>query len=162
MANIPTQPQVDAILDDIDHYAIRLRELWKWASPSFYDRPRRGSVNPTTTRPPEDHEMKPRSAAPGSFSDPTASALAMSDKVRRLGRHAGREIVDARNRLGSAIADLNDALRELDPPEGPEVADVRLRPHPAGKRDLAQAQAAQARRGRRAVKSNNWDEVTGG
>jgi len=165
MAAIPTQSQVEALLDDIEHNVRRLRELWKWAAPNIYERPKRRGIdiNPHITKQAEDYQMKPRSAPPGSGSkDPVGDLVASTEKFRRHARHAGREILDARNRLGTALADLNDAMALLDDPNpDPEVADVRLLEHPAGKRDLAQAQAAQARRGRRAVGSGNWDEVTG-
>jgi hypothetical protein len=162
--DMPTQGQLDALLDDIEHNAARLRELWRWAAPSIYERPRRRGIDIdlSASKQPQDYQMKPRGSGPGSGpGDPVGDIVAATEKFRRLARHAGREIADARNRLGTALADLNDAMRLLDPPLGPEVADVALLPHPAGKRDLAQSKAAQARRGRRAQASGDYGEVTG-
>lgn len=166
MSDIPTQDQAEVLLDDIQHATTRLRELWRWAAPSIYERPRRRGmdINPHATKQPEDYQMKPRGAGPGSStSDPVGDIVASTEKFRRLVRHAGREISDARNRVQSAVADLNDAFKLLDDPHpGPEVADVRYLPHPAGDREIKGAKAAQARRGVRARDTGDYSEVTGG
>jgi hypothetical protein len=161
--DIPTTDQVEVMLDDIIDYATKLRELWKWAAPSIYERPRRKGmdINPSAAKRPEDFQLKPRGAGPGSNKDPIGDIVTATDRFRTKIRHAGGEIEDAANRLGTASADINDAMLLLNPPPGPEVADVRLLPHPSTPRDMAQAQAAQARRLARARRTGDWDEVTG-
>lgn len=75
--------------------------------------------------------------------------------------NAVREVDDAANRLATAVAELRDAARLLDPPEGVEVADPRLRPRDADSGDLRRAREAQERRRTRAAASGDWTEVTG-
>lgn len=142
---LPSPEQFDRLLGDIEADTERLRDLWRWAAPDAFRRPKHGHGD----------------AVSGGERPDVANQVASTETYRKLLRHASRELVDAQNRVRTAVADLNDALQLLDPPAGPEVADVRLLPHPADKGDIVRAQKAQARRQARARQTGDWAEVMG-
>ena len=142
---IPSPEQLDRLLGDIEDDCRKLRDLWRWAHPDAFRRPKHGS----------------RDVVSGGSTSDVADSVVATESFRTKIRHASREMVDARTRIHGAVADLNDALGLLDPPPGPEVADVRFLPHPADKGDVRRAQQAQSRRNARAAASGDYSEVTG-
>lgn len=145
MVDIPKPDVIEAYLGDVEHAVSAVRDGYRWLFPDAYRRPKHASQELVSGGRPQ---------------DVADLALATEAQRRRL-RDAARSVVEARNALGRAVADLNDAMLLLDPPPTVEVADVRLLPHPADAGDARRAKAAQARRLARAQRTGDWSEVTG-
>lgn len=141
----PRPDQVQALLDDIVHTARGLGATYRWLEPSAHQRPRHGA-----------HER----SSGGGTSD-IADEVAATSAVRGRIEWAARNVMDARNRLLTAQAALNDASNLLDPREAGPSVEERSLPHPADRGDLDRARKAQARRQDRAEASGDWAEVTG-
>lgn len=142
---IPNPDQLGRFLDDIRHHADVIEREYRWLQPDAYRGPKHGESDKVS----------------GGEHRDLAGTVGNTDRFRTHLRHAAREVLDAANRLAGAVADLNDAAKLLNPPPGPEVADVRLLPRPADRGDVERAREAQARRQVRAVASGDWGEVTG-
>lgn len=149
--SVPTPAQLKAYLDDIVQVVeqggtngIPLLEEYRWLEPNAHIRPKRGTAE--------------RSSGGGEHdvSDEVAATAAVRGRIE----WAARNVVDARNRLLSAVAALNDAVKLLDPPPTIDRHERSL-PHPADRGDLARARDAKERREKRARLSGDWDEVTG-
>jgi len=145
MREIPNPEQFNALLDDIAHQAFVLRDGFRWAHPDAFRRPKHASAEIVSGG--GDHDV--------------SDLVASTDRFRDRLRHACREVLEARNRLNGAVADLNDAMTLLEPPPSVEVADVRAIPRSADQGDLERARAAQDRRNVRAAATGDYSEVTG-
>ena len=142
---IPTSEQLGRSLVDIEHWCDKVRDLWRWAEPDAYRRPKRGS-----------NELVSGGAAPDLADD-----VISTERYRVLLRHAAREVLDAGNRIRGAVADLNDALALLEPLPSAQVSNATLLPRPADRGDLVRAREAQRHRESRARGSGDYGEVTG-
>lgn len=145
MQPIPRPDQIEGYLGDIDHAVSQIRRLWLWAHPDSHRRPQHGSSEVVS----------------GGGRRDLSDTVTATERYRTYLRHAGREVVDARNRLLGAVADLNDALNLLEPPQTPEVADVRLYARPEDEGGIRRAREAKGRREERARATGDWSEVTG-
>lgn len=145
--DIPKPDVLDGFLDDVIHSVGQIRELYRWAEPDAFRRPKHGSVELVSG---------------GGAKPDSADLLASTERYRRLIRHSAREVEDARNRLQGAVSDLNDALMLLEPPPSLDGPDVRFLEHPADSGDVRRAREAQKRRNARARRTGDWSEVTGG
>lgn len=179
MADIPTPTTIGAYLDDVVDAVAKVRDLYRWAHPNAWAPPNHGrSRSRSASRmcskcrgagrvdvPRADRRVACTecggAGAVFASTDRVGAQVVATEQFRRFIRHAAREIVDGRNRLLTAVADLNDALGLLEPPPGPAVADVRFIPHPADAGDVQRAREAQERRRRRAEASRTWREVSG-
>jgi hypothetical protein len=142
---IPTYEELDRDLKDIEGWLQHIRPLWRVALPDGFRRPKRGD----------------RDAVSGGSPADLADLVTDTESYRAKLHHAARELRDARTRVRSAVADLNDALAKLDQHGGPEVADVQLLAPLEGRKEQAQAKAAQQRRLARAEASGDYSEVWG-
>lgn len=145
MARIPTAAQLEAYLASIKDCIPKVRDGFRWAAPDSYRRPKHAAGERVRVHNPAD----------------LADLVAGTDRYRSLVESAARGVVAADTALQRAVASLNDALAMLEPPPGPEVADVRYLPHPAQRAEVARAREAQSRRLRRAARSGDFSEVTG-
>lgn len=151
-----------------------IRRLYRTAEPNAFARPKHGGGDGGRSqsrrcsrcrgdgRVGEDRMPCPDCDGEGSVptsEDSVGDTVLATERYRRLVRHAAREAVDGANRFGGAAADLNDALKLLDPQPGPEVADIRQIPRTASRLDRARAQVAQMRRQGRAERSGDWSEI---
>lgn len=142
---LPTPDQMASLADDIAYDAGRLTDTWRWALGDAYRRPRHG----------EGAHVR------GGDLEDVAGVVASTERYRSLLRRAAEDVAVARDRLRGALGDLEAAMRLLEPPPGPEAADVRLLPHPADRGDVRRATEAQARRLERARATGDWSEVQG-
>lgn len=127
--SVPRPDHLDAFLDDVIHDVEQVRELYRWLQPSAFERPRRGASERTA----------------GGGEHDLSDEVVATERVRVLIRHAVREVMDGRNRLAGAKADLNDAQVRLDP-EPTVDRHERSLPHPADRGDLERARANQQKR----------------
>ena len=142
---IPTYEELDRDLQDIEGWLQHLRPLWRVALPDSFRRPKRGD----------------RDAVSGGSPSDLADLVTDTQSYRAKLSHAAAAIRDARTRVRAAVADVNDALTKLDRNSSPEVADVQLLAPLEGRKEQAQAKAAQQRRLARAEASGDYSEVWG-
>ena len=142
--SLPSPDQLQAFLDDIAHQARQLGPEFRWLHPNAHRRPKRGSG-----------ERR------GGDGYDVADEVAVTAGYRGRLEWAARNVVDARNRLLTAQAALNDAVAMIEPAPSVEQLESSL-PHPADRGDYARAKAAQERRKARAERTGDWAEVTGG
>jgi len=141
--SLPSPDQLQAFLDDAAHAIKKLGPEFRWLHPNAYSRPKRGTG-----------ERR------GGDRYDAANEVAATAGYRGRLEWAARNVVDARNRLFSAVAALNDAVAMIEPPAAVEQLESAL-PHPANRGDIARAKEAQERRRARAVATGRWGEVHG-
>lgn len=142
---IPKPDQLEGFLGDIEHAIAVVRDGYRWLYPDSHRKPKHAS----------------RELVSGGAEHDVGDIVLATERPRAKIRDAARAVVEARNALGRAVADLNDVMALLDPPPSIEVSDVRLLQHPAHIGDLERAREAQARRLTRARRTGDYGEGTG-
>lgn len=145
MSRIMTPDQMERHLDEIADQVRMLRDGWRWAHPDAYRRPKHGSAEMVS----------------GGGRRDVADQIVATERYRSHLEVASRDVDNAVGALGHAVATLNDAMRLLEPPPGPEVADVRQLPRDP-RLSVLRARVAKGRREQRAARTGDYAEVTGG